>query len=198
MCSICGLSWEFVKFNAYIKHIVLLSIASFMLVTILVEFDIFRLQIGDLFAFLFRVVSFAFIDAMLDKNWVDFSPAKSIFSIEWSKFSNAFNVSFVEFKLKNVFVGVEVVVPGDSKYFELESFISFKIWPISVLGKFERILGSLGGDCSDDPGGLGGPLGVSVLTRCIFTSILGLLTFIDVFLISSSGGTTLSNLVITI
>ena len=205
MCWICGLSWQFVKFNAYIKHFVSLSIASFMLVTVIVEFDIFRLQIGNLFSFLFRVVFFAFFDAMLDENWVDSSPTKSIFfdtnsifSIEASKFSNAFNVLFVEFKLKILFVGVEVVVPDDPKYFELGSFISFKIWPVEELDNFERILSDLDNDCSDDSDGSRDSLGVLMLIRCIFTSILGPLTFIDVFLIISSEGTTLSNLVITI
>ena len=89
---------------------------------------------SDLFSFLFRVVFFAIVNAMLDENWVDFSSAKSIFfgtksifSIKSSKFFNAFNVAFVEFKLKILFVSVEIIVSDDSKNFKFESFISFRI-----------------------------------------------------------------------
>ena len=64
-----------VKFNAYSKHFVSLLIASFMFVNIFIEFDIFRLLFDDLFAFLFRVVSFASFDAMLNE-------IESIFSIQ--------------------------------------------------------------------------------------------------------------------
>ena len=71
---------------------------------------------------------------MLDKNWVEFFSAKSvffdtksIFSIESSNVSNAFNVAFAELQLKILFVDVEVIVSDDSKYFELKSFISFRI-----------------------------------------------------------------------
>ena len=84
-----------------------------MFVIILVEFDIFRLQIDNSFAVFFRVISFAFFDAMLDENWVDFLfceiyffDTKSIFSIESSKFLNAFNVALVQFKLKIPFVDI--------------------------------------------------------------------------------------------
>ena len=56
-----------------------------------------------------------------------FFDTKSIFSIESSKFSNAFNVAFVEFKLKILLAYVEVIVFDNSKYFEFQSFISFKI-----------------------------------------------------------------------
>ena len=47
---------------------------------------------------------------MLDENWVDFFPAKSIFSIDSSNVLNAFDVAFVEFILKILFVDVEVGV----------------------------------------------------------------------------------------
>ena len=110
MCWICDLYSEFAKFSAYIKHFVSLSIASFIFVTILVGFDIFRLQIDHWFVFLFRVISYAFFNAMLDENWVDFFSAKSIFSIESSNVLNAFNAAFVEFILKILFVDVEVSV----------------------------------------------------------------------------------------
>ena len=55
-----------------------------------------------------------------------FFDTKSIFSIESSKISNAF-VAFVEFKLKIRFVDVEMSVLDDSKYFDFNSFISFRI-----------------------------------------------------------------------
>ena len=49
-----------------------------------------------------------------------FFDTKSIFSFESSKISNAF---VVEFKLKILFVGIEVGIPDDSKYFEFELFM---------------------------------------------------------------------------
>ena len=58
--------------------------------------------------FFFELFLLPFFNAMLDENWVDFSPAKSIFSIESLKVSNAFDVAFVEFILKILFVDLEV------------------------------------------------------------------------------------------
>ena len=69
-----------------------------------------------------------------------------------------------------------------------------------MLDKLELNFDDSNDVCSDDLDNLDDledSLDVLIFTRCIFTSILCLLTFIDVFLIFSFEGTTLFNLVIT-
>ena len=122
-----------------------------------------------------------------------FFGTKSIFSIDSSKSSNPFNVAFIEFKLKILFVGVEMIVSNDSKYFELESFISFRIWSVRVLDKFIWIF-----DDSNNSDDLDDSLDLLIFIRCIFTSNLDLLSFANVFSSSRSRGTILINLLITI
>ena len=55
-----------------------------------------------------------------------------------------------------------------------------------MLDEFERILNNLHNNCFDDSNDSNALLDVLIFIRCIFTSILDLLTFIDVFLFSRS------------